>query len=195
MFQLAASFLARLPSSRPDSNCAPTPHALKMRSRRHVGLPLELRSAFTLAPLQGTLKPDGALSMHGNHPVFGVKRKWLIKIRTKAVKAARVVNTRAASSLDRADSRAAAGSRSPASSSRSPDAKAASRVAKAARATSADCLKVRTTSPLRRGFFRASQFVAASYGTESFHRCSVLAAARFANAPKNQPVLSPQFQW
>ena len=79
------------------------------------------------------------MSTHGNHPVFGVKRKWLIKIRTKAVKAARVVNTRAASSLDRADSRAAAGSRSPASSSRSPDAKAASRVAKAVRAGSADC--------------------------------------------------------
>ena len=99
---------------------------------------MELRSAFTLAPQQGTLKPDGALSTHGNHPVFGVKRKWLIKIRTRAVKAVRVVSTRAASSLDRADSRAAAGSRSPASSSRSPDAKAASKVVKADKADSAE---------------------------------------------------------
>jgi hypothetical protein len=65
--------------------------------------------------------------------VFGVKRKWLIKIRTRAVKAVRVVSTRAASSLDRADSRAAA-----ASSNRSPDAKAPSKVVKAAKADSAE---------------------------------------------------------
>ena len=66
-----------------------------------------------------------------------------MKIRTKAVskavKAARVVSIRAASSLDKVASRAAAGSRSPASSSRSQGAKAASRVAKAVRAGSADC--------------------------------------------------------
>ena len=96
---------------------------------------MELRSAFTLAPQQGTLKPDGALSTHGNHPVFGVKRKWLIKIRTRAVKAARVVSTRAASS------------------GRSPDVRAVSKVVKAAKGTALNRPRFGHLSPLRRGLF------------------------------------------
>jgi hypothetical protein len=96
--------------------------------------------SFMRASQQGTLKPDDALPCTGIVPCWS-QAKWQIKIRTKAVRLARVVNTRAANNLDRADSRAAAGSRSPASSSRSQDAKAANRVAKAVRADSADCLR------------------------------------------------------